>query len=168
MVQLEFHLGGQLCSLYYFLGKRCSVHRSNFASLIGAAALCAHCGKPGQVVCTVCRRIWNIRDQVHHRRVCHEGLPRPVDVADQIDRSTARHRFGSVYWQGRAERSLCSVHRKCHFSTVREIQAQCSQNAGDSQCLRGSRCWSGVWESYRRRHLLARGMNSVHARQDTC
>lgn len=58
--------------------------------------LCLHIRNLGQVICAIRRRLWYLRDKMHHCWFRHEGLPGCVDVADQVHRVAVGHRVWSL------------------------------------------------------------------------
>ena len=55
-----------------------------------------HLGQTGQVLCTLRSGIRHIGNQMHHRRLCHEGLSELLDLVDQVYRSPPGDRFGPL------------------------------------------------------------------------
>lgn len=91
---------------------------------------------------------------------CHEGILGRMDVADQVDRTTAGHCIWSVRGKRGSKRAFRCVHGECHIAVLQQIQAECIQDEGGLDGNSSGRSGSRIWQSHWRGAVLSRGMSS--------
>lgn len=128
--------------------------------LTSIGTICVRRRKPRQIVRAVCRRFRHFRDKVYNCGVCDEGILGRMDIADQVDRTTAGHCIWSVRGERGSECALRCVYGERDIAVLQQIQAERIQDEGGLDGNSSGRSGSCIWQSHWWGALFSRGMDS--------
>lgn len=126
--------------------------------LVSVTAL-VYCCCLGQVICTLCRGIWYLRDQMYHCWLRHERLPGRLDSHNQVHCLTFGDCIRLICWKRGAQCPLCCVYWKRDFAVLWKVQTKCVEDEGNPYRISGSWSRCCFWQPYWRRLILPGGQS---------